>query len=239
MSNRPYTQNFVAFDTKVLFGFDLPIPNSGKFFLNLKNKKPRLNVDSESLFLQHLTTEYKLVVSKQNLDILKAYRDCFRFENDPDGHNKSVTIDVVKWVDFQNSLESFFMFCWAVITSLSRELNEVYKLTDSDLYFHIIRAKLKQARPRDEITSYLNKINSENWFGYLNKSRNRVEHGQVPMYEFRYEEKVILADDQSVNHKHMTTHKNYEPIPLCTEIFNQTCKTVDYCSSSMNILLFD
>jgi hypothetical protein len=102
------------------------------------------------------------------------------------------TVDVVKWVDFQNSLESFFMFCWAVVTSISRELNEVYNLTDGEVYFHTIRMKLKQARPKDEITAYLNKINTENWFNYLNKSRNRVEHGQVPMYEFRYEGKVLL-----------------------------------------------
>jgi hypothetical protein len=149
------------------------------------------------------------------------------------------TVDVVKWVDFQNSLESFFMFCWAVVTSISRELNEVYNLTDGEVYFHTIRMKLKQARPKDEITAYLNKINTENWFNYLNKSRNRVEHGQVPMYEFRYEGKVLLADDQSVKHKHMATHNNCEPVPLCIHIFDQTCKMVDYCSSSMNNLLYD
>jgi hypothetical protein len=131
------------------------------------------------------------------------------------------------------------MFCWAVVTSISRELNEVYNLTDGEVYFHTIRMKLKQARPKDEITAYLNKINTENWFNYLNKSRNRVEHGQVPMYEFRYEGKVLLADDQSVKYKHMATHNNCEPVPLCIHIFDQTCKMVDYCSSSMNNLLYD
>jgi hypothetical protein len=102
-----------------------------------------------------------------------------------------------------------------------------------------IKEALQRDYPDAQITKYFIEVNKQDWFKYLNGARNRVEHGQILMLEFRGDTgKMVIADKQDVGIESTTTVNRYEPATWCQNIFDETCRFVDTCSQDLNSLLY-
>jgi hypothetical protein len=124
---------------------------------------------------------------------------------------------------------------------MCRELwkGDELNLDTDKVNFYYVKQQFKKEFKDIKITQYLQTINDSEWFKYLNGERNRVEHGQLLMIEFRGDTgKLIIADDQNAEREQILTNKNYEPVNWCEFIFEKTCEFINYCCNDLDTLLY-
>ena len=232
-------ENLFTFDVKSILGVEFSTPQHSKLMQNLYHAQPKMTTNTKYLLFQHNTTGFKLGVSAFLLKQLKD-NDFYVSTINQNGQ-REFEFDFHNLALFQISLESFFTYCGAVITSTCREIWSAYALnlrTDS-VYFFNVKDALKQNHPNAQITHHFVDVNDKEWFKYLYGARNRVEHGQILMFEFRGDTgRVVIADKQNVDNDSITTDKRYEPAVWCQTIFDETCGFVDICFKDLNTRLY-
>ncbi len=236
-----YNEYFHIWDVKTILGVDFNAPNHTKMCYNILNINPRQKTDKKYLLLQHLTTGYKLGASSYYYSQLKSYSAYYTVTPLQDG-KLDIEVDPRSQGYFQLSIDNFFTMTWGAVISVCRELWKVYnlKLNSNEVNFYFIKQQFNKEFKNTDIAKYLDKINKEIWFIYLNGARNRMEHGQVIMIEIKSKTgDMVIADDQNVDGESLTTMMHYEPVPWCNTIFDETCKFVDYCCRDMNVLQYE
>lgn len=218
---------------------NLVTPHSTEFHNNLILKEPRYNIDRPALILQRGTSTFKIYIAEKFLKDVKRSADFYKIITTDKGEKKGA-INPSKEIEFQTALDCFFLFTWGTITSVSRELFYTFnlKIKLDKIYFYKVREALNNDSSNKEIASYFNDINDAEWFKYLNKARNRVEHDKVPMLEHRPDGSIVLADDQSVGIASVTTDRNYEVISWTARILAETIAFMESCASRMNKHLY-
>lgn len=239
--SKDYAENLFTLDIKRVLGVNFNAPNHLKLLANLSNKTARQKIDKEYLLLQHNTTGYKLGASSYYLSQLKSYSHFYSILNLKEDEWE-IEMDFTSQAYFQLSIDNFFATTMGSVTSICRELWKVYdlKIKPSQVNFYFTKEKFNIDFSNSDIAKYLDKINKETWFKYLNGARNRVEHGQLIMIEIKKKTGVmVIADEQNLEKDLLTTKMHYEPVPWCSTIFEETCKFVDYCCQDINMLLFE
>jgi hypothetical protein len=114
------TENLLTFDVKAVLGVGFIAPHHFKLFQNISNAPAKITIDKKNLQLQHNTTGFKLGVTAFFLKQLNE-SNFYATEINQKGE-REFEMDMQKQALFQISLESFFSYCWATITSTCREI---------------------------------------------------------------------------------------------------------------------
>ncbi len=236
-----YTENLFTLDVRSILGVSFEAPYHSRLLNNFHKMNPRQNVDISYILFQHATTGYKLGSASYYLSKMS---ECSGFyTSSPDGKGvMDFELDFQMQAHFQLNMDNFLTASWGAIISTCRELWKAYglKLDAEKVNFWNTKEQFKKDLKNLDITKFLERTNNEVWFKYLNGARNRVEHGQIIMIEYKGKTgKIVIADEQNVDKDKITTMLNYEPVPWCNTIFENTCRIVNYCCNDLNTLLYE
>lgn len=220
-------------------GIVMELPEFSKFSDNLENRQLLMAFSREKLLTQHATTGYKIGSAAIFVGQIEKFAN---FHNSwGDNIQEDFENTIKENYHFQIALECFFTFTWGAITSLMRELWLTFALNIArdSINFFMVKEAMKKEYPKTDLTMRLQEMNDSEWHRYLNGARNRVEHGQIPMTQYRLKERrLYLADNQTVDAGMETYLQDYDPIAWPKSILEEVRQSVEYCCSAMNRILF-
>lgn len=209
------------------------MPSFDLIIKRLRTEHLEIPLDREKLFLLHGTVGHKLCTTIQRYEEMrKIYPKVFT------PPNYEFPVRKVQYFKFKIALESFFESLYGSLQIFGKELILVYgiSLGKKKDYFPVVVNQFKKEFPDEEITQILTNSLESEWFDYLNKSRNRVEHGIIQVNHFENRDKIILVDDQKKETPTML--KKLEVLEYSKLLLNDVSKNIDSCSKEIEKLIF-
>ena len=212
------------------------MPVFERIAFRLSKQSPKIGGDRNFLIFWHGTTAHKISVAfYRQHNMTEIYPSIFSQLKGKD------PVTGFPFFKFSADLESFFTMLYGALQAWGREVSEVLGLEANPraLFFPILADKAISEYPELELTKQLSSLRKSAWFDYLNKTRNRIEHGAIPLYRVQSRKLLYLADRQWPIETVASFDNKLEVIAYTSSLLTTCANAIEKNARELEHLLFD